>query len=93
MCPRAIEQRASLARDRGYCQMPGCSRAAAHAHHVVYRSRGGADDVENLVSLCSAHHLHGVHAGFIRVSGLAPDGLAWELRLSTSFPAAKPPSS
>jgi hypothetical protein len=31
------------------------------------------------VSLCAGHHLHGIHRGYIRVSGRAPDGLAWEL--------------
>jgi hypothetical protein len=60
-------------------QVPGCSRAAAHAHHVVFRSAGGSDDDSNLVSLCAAHHLHGVHAGHVHVSGRAPDALTWEL--------------
>jgi hypothetical protein len=66
-----------LERDRGLCQVPGCSRAAVHAHHVVFRSQGGADAEENLVSLCAPHHLHGVHRGFLRVRGEAPGGLAW----------------
>jgi hypothetical protein len=30
------------------------------------------------VGLCVAHHLVGVHKGYIRVSGEAPDGLKWE---------------
>jgi hypothetical protein len=68
-----------LARDRGLCQVPGCSRAAAHNHHVLYRSHGGSDDPENLVALCAAHHLHGVHRGWVRVHGRAPDGLRWQL--------------
>ena len=29
------------------------------------------------MSLCAAHHLHGVHRGFIRVQGEAPDRLVW----------------
>jgi hypothetical protein len=69
----------AISRDGGACQVPGCSRAAAHAHHVVFRSAGGSDDVANLVSICAAHHLHGVHAGHVRVSGRAPDALTWEL--------------
>jgi 5-methylcytosine-specific restriction endonuclease McrA len=68
-----------LERDRGECQVPGCSRAALHAHHVVFRSRGGADAPGNLVSLCAAHHLRGVHAGYLRVRGEAPHALSWEL--------------
>lgn len=68
-----------IERDHRYCQVPGCSRGAEHVHHVVFRSRGGGDDPENLVSLCVAHHLHGVHRGWVRVSGQAPDRLTWEL--------------
>jgi hypothetical protein len=61
-------------RDRGRCQVPGCSRAASHVHHVLYRSAGGGDEGENLVSLCAAHHLHCIHLGWIRVRGRAPTG-------------------
>ncbi|MCX5732562.1 MAG: HNH endonuclease signature motif containing protein [Deltaproteobacteria bacterium] len=68
-----------IERDRGYCQVPGCSRGAEHVHHVVYRSQGGGDEPGNLVSICVAHHLHGIHRGWVRVWGRAPDGLRWEL--------------
>jgi hypothetical protein len=64
-------------RDGCRCQVPGCSRRAVHAHHIVPRSRGGSDDDRNLVALCAFHHLHGVHQGYLRVSGSAPDGLTW----------------
>jgi 5-methylcytosine-specific restriction endonuclease McrA len=66
-------------RDLGRCQVPGCSRRAVHAHHVVPRSRGGGDEPENLVALCACHHLRGVHGGYVRVRGRAPGGLAWEV--------------
>ena len=72
-------KRKVLARDRGWCTVPGCSRAAVHEHHIVHRSAGGSDDPSNRTALCAAHHLHGVHMGYVRVSGLAPDGLTWEL--------------
>jgi hypothetical protein len=68
-----------LDRDGGRCQVPGCSRAAVHAHHVVFRSAGGGDGDANLVSLCAAHHLHGVHLGWIAVRGEAPGRLAWRM--------------
>ncbi|MFL5435242.1 MAG: HNH endonuclease [Myxococcales bacterium] len=68
-----------LERDRFLCQVPGCSRAADHAHHIRYRSRGGSDYLSNLTSLCAVHHLQGVHMGRIRVSGSAPDRLRWEV--------------
>lgn len=76
---RFTPERLIIERDRGFCQVPGCSRAAEHVHHVVYRSQGGGDDPENLVSICVAHHLHGIHRGWVRVSGRAPDELCWEL--------------
>lgn len=71
-------QRRARRRDE-HCQVPGCSRMAAHAHHILPLSRGGGDHPSNLVGLCAAHHLHGVHRGWVRVQGRAPDQLIWEL--------------
>ncbi len=79
LAERNTVQKRVLARDHWRCQVPGCSRAAAHVHHIIPRSAGGTDDEWNLVSLCAGHHLHGVHMGWVRVSGRAPDGLTWEL--------------
>jgi hypothetical protein len=79
LAERSSVQKEVLARDSGLCRVPGCSRAAAHVHHIVFRSAGGQDRPANLVSLCAAHHLHGVHMGYVRVSGNAPDALQWEL--------------
>ncbi len=76
---RRTRQQRAIDRDRGLCQVPGCSRAAAHVHHVMFRSAGGSDEDWNFASMCPGHHLHGVHAGYIRVSGRAPDALRWEL--------------
>jgi 5-methylcytosine-specific restriction endonuclease McrA len=66
-------------RDLGRCRVPGCSRRAVHAHHIIPKSRGGTDDPENLVALCACHHLRGIHGGYIRVWGRAPDHLVWEV--------------
>jgi len=74
---RSTPHRRVLARDRGLCTMPGCSRAADHAHHIRPRAQGGSDDPTNLSSLCAPHHLHCVHRGYVRVSGQAPDALCW----------------
>jgi hypothetical protein len=82
LATRSTPARRAIARDRGLCQVPGCSRAAVHAHHVVFRSRGGGDEEANLVSLCAGHHLHGVHGGVLRVRGRAPEALEWELGLA-----------
>ncbi|MFL5425981.1 MAG: HNH endonuclease, partial [Myxococcales bacterium] len=61
------------------CTVPWCSKAANHAHHIEYRSRGGSDELSNLTSLCAVCHLQGVHKGRIRVWGAAPDQLHWEI--------------
>jgi hypothetical protein len=79
------------ARDLGHCQVPECSRAATHAHHIIPRSQGGSDDPSNLVALCTCHHFRGIHAGRLKVRGLAPDGLRWE-RSGEPFSSPPPPS-
>jgi hypothetical protein len=66
-------------RDLGRCQVPGCSRRAAHAHHVEPRSHLGPDTDENQVGICAHHHLVGIEKGYVRVNGTAPNGLVWEL--------------
>jgi len=44
-------------RDGYRCTVPGCtSQRNLHAHHVLFRSAGGSDDLANLTTLCAAHH-------------------------------------
>ncbi|MGZ6126223.1 MAG: HNH endonuclease, partial [Myxococcales bacterium] len=81
---RTLQQKI-FARDGFCCQVPGCSRPAMHAHHIEFRSHGGSDDPSNLVSLCVAHHLRGIHGGLLRVRGSAPDGLVWEFGLKHAY--------
>jgi hypothetical protein len=76
---RTTPQQRAIERDGGWCLVPGCSRPAVNAHHVQLRSAGGSDDGWNLGGTCLPHHLHGIHAGHVRVSGRAPYGLLWEL--------------
>ena len=78
-------------RDRHRCQVPGCSRAAAHVHPLEYRSQGGSDDDSNLLCLCAAHHLFGIHDERMRVTGTAPDELVWEFGLRRSWAATAVP--
>ena len=66
-------------RDEEHCQVPGCSHRASHAHHVIYRSRGGGEELENQVGVCAFHHLRCIHGGFLSVRGAAPSGLTWLL--------------
>src|SRR5258708_2138849 len=55
--------RALRVRDKG-CRVHGCDRPVnwSNPHHIVYRSRGGSDNLENLVLLCYYHHRQ-VHEG------------------------------
>ena len=69
-------------RDGWRCAAPGCTcRRGLAVHHIRYRSQGGGEEDENRILLCVAHHLDGVHAGRLRVTGEAPDRLVWELGL------------
>ena len=40
-------------RDGRRCQHPGCYKTNTDHHHIIYRSAGGKNHVENLVTLCS----------------------------------------
>jgi len=59
--------------------VPVCSKAGAHSHHIQFRSAGGADEEANLIGLCAAHHLRGVHMGRVRVRHESPGRVRWEL--------------
>lgn len=69
-------------RDGWRCTAPGCtSYRNLQDHHVVFRSRGGGDELENRVTLCAYHHLRGVHAGRLSVTGRAPEHLRYRTLL------------
>jgi len=50
------------------------------------RSAGGSDEPWNRTTLCAFHHLRGVHAGPVRCTGRAPEGLVFELSGRNSAP-------
>jgi hypothetical protein len=71
-----------IERDGYLCAVPGCtSRRNLHDHHVAFLSAGGSDAPDNRVTLCAFHHLRSLHAGRMRIRGLAPDRLIFELPL------------
>jgi hypothetical protein len=72
-------RREVLSRHRGLCAVPGCSRAAEHEHHVQFRSRGGGEEPGNRIAVCDAHHLRGIHAGRLDVSGEGGVRLFWRI--------------
>jgi len=55
-----------LCRDRFKCQHCG-SKEHLEVHHIIYRSQGGTDDVNNLITLCHECH-QGVHKGNVKIS-------------------------
>jgi hypothetical protein len=79
---RARLQHGIFERDGWRCAVPGCSSYRnLQVHHIVFRSQGGGDEPENLITLCAWHHQRGVHGGLVRITGRAPDRLRFELGL------------
>lgn len=53
---------ACLNRDSYICQFCKKGNITLNAHHIIYRSEGGADTLDNLITLCEKHH-RDLHAG------------------------------
>ena len=47
---------ACLNRDNYTCQCCKTKKGTLQAHHIVYRSNGGADTLDNLITICEACH-------------------------------------
>ena len=58
------QRTAVLARQGHQCASPGCRAPVVHIHHVVWWSRGGPTNLDNLIGLCPRCH-RAVHAGDI----------------------------
>jgi hypothetical protein len=68
--PRAI-RRALRVRDGG-CRFPGCDRRRfTDGHHIRHWADGGPTSLENLITLCRAHH-RAIHEGGYRVRRVGP---------------------
>ena len=60
---------AVLERDGWQCKMPWCTmRSHLDVHHIVFRSRLGGQEADNLITLCRTHHGL-VHRGICGVTG------------------------
>ena len=57
-------RKAVLHRDSYTCQCCGKKNCRLEVHHIKFRSNGGTDDEDNLITLCKGCH-DGVHAGII----------------------------
>jgi hypothetical protein len=55
-------RRLVIKRDQ-HCRFPGCQQpaVACQPHHIVPRSDGGPTSLDNLLLLCSFHHLIAIH--------------------------------
>lgn len=58
---------AVLNRDSYTCQICGAKNTRLEVHHIVYRSKGGTNDEDNLITLCESCHKK-IHTGEINVS-------------------------
>jgi hypothetical protein len=88
--PAAL-RRAVHERDKG-CRMPGCAehrRRKLHAHHVWHWADGGPTCLNNLVSLCKAHH-HAIHDRGYRVIAAADGGFEFFAPGGRALPGVVP---
>ena len=53
-------------RDNYTCQCCKSKKGTMHAHHIIYRSNGGADTVDNLITLCEFCHKK-LHDGELKI--------------------------
>ena len=67
-------RRALRSRDGTGCVFPGCTCRGRDAHHIESWAAGGPTVLENLVSLCRAHHTF-VHEGGFGVEVLPEGGV------------------
>jgi len=58
---------AILHRDNYTCQCCGKKNCRLEVHHIKFKSNGGTDDEENLITLCEDCH-KGVHAGTVELN-------------------------
>lgn len=52
---RRCFEHAAFAND-GYCVWPGCFELATEGHHILPRSRGGEDTIDNCAPVCHCCH-------------------------------------
>lgn len=65
-------------RDRFKCRYCG-SRSGLHPHHVRFKSQGGTDTMDNLLTLCASCHMTGIHARKLEIVVL--EVLPYDLRV------------
>jgi len=90
--PPALRRRV-MRKDGGCCRVPGCQQAVfVDVHHLELRSEGGRDTLENLVTLCAAHH-RATHHGQLVVERSASGILTFRHANGTPYGALPAPHS
>jgi len=90
--PPALRRRVKR-RDGGRCRVPGCRCATfVDVHHLELRAEGGGNTLENLVTLCTAHH-RAIHRGELVVEGSASGVLTFRHADGTPHGALPAPHS
>jgi hypothetical protein len=81
-------RRSVLRRDQHRCQVPGCRHSVfVDVHHVRTREDGGGHELDNLVTLCGAHH-RASHIGELTVQGSVSTGLSFRHADGTDYGGA-----
>ncbi|MGE3165844.1 MAG: HNH endonuclease [Planctomycetota bacterium] len=76
----AALSRKVILRDGARCANPACgSKRRLHAHHIIFRARGGRTVLANEVAVCDRCHAL-IHADRLEVSGTIDGGLEWRPR-------------
>jgi hypothetical protein len=88
---RPARRRAVQQRDGGRCRVPGCRHATfVDVHHLELRSEGGTEELDNLLTLCAAHH-RALHRGRLHIEGTPSQGLTFRHADGTLYGA--PPAA
>jgi 5-methylcytosine-specific restriction endonuclease McrA len=74
-------------RDGWKCRCPGCkARSGLHAHHIIFRSQGGPNHEDNMITLCNychtAVHDHNLLITFV---GYVHDTLFYEWKYQNGW--------
>jgi hypothetical protein len=84
-------RRLVMRRHHGRCAVPGCRNSRfTDVHHVHLRSEGGTHDPENLLCMCSVHHM-AVHRGALLIEGTWATGLTFRHADGSSYGAPASP--
>ena len=68
----ALLREAVYERDKWKCRACNRTRGGLHAHHRIYRSHGGPDTMENILTVCHVCHSD-IHDGRLWIIGDYPN--------------------